>query len=492
MRCYDARRKLSALLDGAVEGVLRDALTAHVDACGACRADLDALAGTDRVVRKAVGLAAVAAPPPSYFEEFWSRLSSRLYAERREEDAMSMSTGSDDRRRVEERRPPLGATPAASADGSASRADAGSGSGSGAGAGTSENTGLHDIRKLAQQSIERQRTRRTTESDALDEAILESASPAALGQVVLPAPGREVAPPAIQAAAAAPASGALEPAAPARSRAGLVVAGIGLLAAAAAAVFFVTRGGDQGQGAATGRPQVAAASPAGDGERAAPPSPPAETTAKKTPVAVPLDADPGATATAPGGAKTAVGATVAARTEDARPREAKPEKGDPREETKPKRGEEKPAGGATATKEPEKQPEEKLSPADTKPTEPSKPRDEIDEILNASSKPQEKKPAAETTPGTALPEKLSAEDVRAGMGKAKARIQACYDKYKITGTIELRVRIEPDGTVGSAEAIDDKFANTETGLCVEQAVKAVKFPAFSGAPLTLKYKFVLR
>src|SRR5262249_62187394 len=74
MKCYDARRKLSALLDRAVPEAYERAVLAHIDACPACRAELEALARTDRAVKKALA----PAPPSGYFESFYARLSVKL------------------------------------------------------------------------------------------------------------------------------------------------------------------------------------------------------------------------------------------------------------------------------------------------------------------------------------------------------------------------------------------------------------------------------
>ena len=74
MKCYDARRKLSALLDRAVPEAYERAVLGHLDACPACRAELEALARTDRALKKAL----TPAPPTGYFEAFYARVSLRL------------------------------------------------------------------------------------------------------------------------------------------------------------------------------------------------------------------------------------------------------------------------------------------------------------------------------------------------------------------------------------------------------------------------------
>src|SRR5262249_3698836 len=76
MKCYDVRRKLSALVDSAAEGDLRDAVARHLDGCAACRAELEALAAVDQAVART--LRAAEEPPPGYLEGLWGRLAPRL------------------------------------------------------------------------------------------------------------------------------------------------------------------------------------------------------------------------------------------------------------------------------------------------------------------------------------------------------------------------------------------------------------------------------
>src|SRR5262245_32794245 len=76
MKCYDVRRKLSAVLDGAAEGDLRDAVARHLGGCPACRAELEALASVDDAVVRAVRAGDEA--PAGYFDDLWRRLEPQL------------------------------------------------------------------------------------------------------------------------------------------------------------------------------------------------------------------------------------------------------------------------------------------------------------------------------------------------------------------------------------------------------------------------------
>ena len=78
MTCFDVRGTLSALIDGAATTELKGAALRHVDACADCRAELEALVGTDRIVKKGAELAAAAAPPAGYFDALASRIDRRI------------------------------------------------------------------------------------------------------------------------------------------------------------------------------------------------------------------------------------------------------------------------------------------------------------------------------------------------------------------------------------------------------------------------------
>jgi hypothetical protein len=128
MRCYDARKKLSALLDGALEGELESAVLGHVEGCGHCRAELEAFLRSDRVVREVVAARVQFAAPAGYFDGFAARVAARLGPDARADD-------------------------------------------------------LADIRALAAKTLERHAVRPAPEPT---DALLTAAAPVSLGQVVLP------------------------------------------------------------------------------------------------------------------------------------------------------------------------------------------------------------------------------------------------------------------------------------------------------------------
>jgi len=84
---------------------------------------------------------------------------------------------------------------------------------------------------------------------------------------------------------------------------------------------------------------------------------------------------------------------------------------------------------------------------------------------------------------------LSKAAVVAGMNSVKAKVQSCYDQFKVPGMAMVNVVIAKNGSVSSS-SVTGKFAGTPTGTCVEKAVKTAKFPPSDG--LTTPYPFNLR
>lgn len=126
----------------------------------------------------------------------------------------------------------------------------------------------------------------------------------------------------------------------------------------------------------------------------------------------------------------------------------------------------------------------------------------IDDLLTAAAG-SEAKPAApaEPAPGVppaagadeVLPEKLSRDDVRAGMASVRAQVQGCYDQFKIAGTYMVKLTISTDGKVSSADYVTDGDpGKLESGTCVVSAIKSATFRKWKGASLTLTYPFKLQ
>src|SRR5215813_14223394 len=46
-----------------------------------------------------------------------------------------------------------------------------------------------------------------------------------------------------------------------------------------------------------------------------------------------------------------------------------------------------------------------------------------------------------------LPEQLKPSDIQRSMGRIKARVQWCYDRYQVPGMVQITLTIEPVGRV---------------------------------------------
>jgi hypothetical protein len=78
-----------------------------------------------------------------------------------------------------------------------------------------------------------------------------------------------------------------------------------------------------------------------------------------------------------------------------------------------------------------------------------------------------------------------------GMQSTKMRVAACLQQFKSPGMALVVVTIVPSGSVSQAK-VSGVFSQTPTGRCVEDAVKSGRFPAFTGAPMSVSYPFMLR
>jgi hypothetical protein len=124
------------------------------------------------------------------------------------------------------------------------------------------------------------------------------------------------------------------------------------------------------------------------------------------------------------------------------------------------------------------------APAPTVAPAPTKPADDILGELTAPPKPAE--PARPPTGR----QKLAESQIIAGMDPIRQKVQACYDRLKIAGRVTLKLRIQPDGAVGTA-LVTGAFAGTETGSCVAAAVQEATFAPFDGPAMAIDYAFQL-
>jgi hypothetical protein len=98
--------------------------------------------------------------------------------------------------------------------------------------------------------------------------------------------------------------------------------------------------------------------------------------------------------------------------------------------------------------------------------------------------------AAGATDDAALPETPPRDAIAAALTRLKPRVQACYEKERQSGIVNVEVTIARSGRVSAASATG-KFAGSATGACVATAVKSASFPRFRAASLKVDYPFMI-
>jgi hypothetical protein len=346
-----------------------------------------------------------------------------------------------------------------------------------------DDSGLHDIRALAETTQRRSRRQPTVDPD---EALLTTSS-TSLRAIALPQPARTVALPAptgpaiarpartAEGSAPVPRTDAAAPS-PARR---MWIAGVGL-AGAAAVVAAVVIGGR------------------GDAPVAAPAAPPVVAPAAAAPVVIaPVDIAPAAVAPAPATPEPppATAAATAPATETGSPTAALTAQ-----------QESPPAGGARIS----------AAPADRQPARPATPRPAVERPAAAAAAPAPAAPAARAergsqslddllndasggaqrgaggaaAPAAPVKRELGRSDIKAAMSAVQGAARACYDRYGVAGTVGVKLMVASSGSVSKVQATG-AFAGTPTGDCVAAAVEGARFPAWDGAPMTVQYSFLL-
>jgi hypothetical protein len=137
--------------------------------------------------------------------------------------------------------------------------------------------------------------------------------------------------------------------------------------------------------------------------------------------------------------------------------------------------EETPAAPPPLERKPAIHKDEPTAPSPVATPEPAPPRAE--EILAPPKAPEPPAPALET---------LGHEQIDRGMKQIAPKVKACFDLYGIVGRILVKVKIQPDGSVGAA---DVEGQPSDGGECVAGAVREALFPPFRGPPMTIRYPF---
>jgi len=363
-----------------------------------------------------------------------------------------------------------------------------------------EDSGLHDIRNLAQ-STKQRLSKKITAAPPMDDNVLASSS-AGWKAVALPEPAKMISLPELdqlpskkqikeQQKAAAKAkvedapvrapthldeSAPVAKAAPAtsmsfganivaqkKSKAPLyALVGVGLAAAAGGIIYVTTQGK-----AAAPAPVVAKA------DTAAPTPPPAAAPAQ---IAAPATPPPVVDTAAAAGSAEAVAppadVPVAVPATKTKPGKGGPSKGDmskkvaPTVEGKPEAKKPEPVKPGTG-KEPPKEGEPNF--------------DDLLKEAGVKDPNKAKKPVLDK-------KSLSGADFKAGMNGIAGKAAACYAGTQ--GTAAVKLTVAPSGQVTKA-SVSGPFAGTAVAACVEAAVRGASFPAWEGGPQSFNYSFLL-
>ena len=376
-----------------------------------------------------------------------------------------------------------------------------------------EDSGLHDIRSLAQTAKQRISKRITSQHDAIDDSL--SSSQSGLRAVALPEPARLVSLPDLAVGVRTgpvgsltdlPAVGAVAPIAAGKKRTGLFVAIGGAVLAAAAAVVIVSGGGGskaeapaKEQVAATAvEPQaVGAGTSAPGGAAPAPAQAPAPALAQEVAAAEPTG---GAAADGTAAGSAAAEDRAAVRDERKDPAVAAKVERTTDKKVKSDAPADKPASDKADAAGKAGKGADKTATGGAKvagggaPAASGGGEKSLEDLLNEASGGAQK-PTGGGGGGAAPagPEKtgLDGKDIKKGMSAVAKQAQACFDQYGVAGHVKVKATVDPSGSVVKADATGE-FAGTPTGSCVSAAAKGATFPSWTGGPMTISYGFTLQ
>lgn len=335
-------------------------------------------------------------------------------------------------------------------------------------------SGLIDLKKLADGEIATSQNGLRAIQDEEASAILASTSSASLSQIVLPIPGREVAP--VDAAE----TPSRAPVQPKKSRAGLAVAIVLVLGAGAAAAFVLLKRSEK-----KNQNQVAAndvgSAPEGATMRPADTAPlvtPTDTTGSSDTAAMEAEAKAKADA-------EALALAEAAKTAGKTDREERKDRTG-REESKSSAKTETSAKTEVAAKTETKtktvvtapEPEDKTG-ATAKTIPANDTQKEIEKLLKTEQVVEDDGPKKT---------RLEAAEIKTGMNKVRGAVQSCADASDATGVVKVSVTIASSGSPTAAK-VTGEFASHAIASCVKEALMKASFPSWTGAATTVSYAF---
>jgi hypothetical protein len=97
----------------------------------------------------------------------------------------------------------------------------------------------------------------------------------------------------------------------------------------------------------------------------------------------------------------------------------------------------------------------------------------------------------DTAPAEPVFAELSKEQILGSLKPAIEEAKACYDTHGVAGAAKIKVTIGSDGTVIGQDQSGD-FVGTETGKCIDAAIKKATFPKSRKAKTTISYPITLQ
>ncbi|HUQ03996.1 MAG TPA: protein kinase [Kofleriaceae bacterium] len=108
----------------------------------------------------------------------------------------------------------------------------------------------------------------------------------------------------------------------------------------------------------------------------------------------------------------------------------------------------------------------------------------------APPKPPEPEPTPEPPVPVPEPGRLAKEVIQRVLGRAKSRVAACAEEHGMSGTVVVRMTIEPSGEISSATIA--RGGDSGPGdACVGEVISRLRFPASDGQT-TINYPFAFR
>jgi outer membrane biosynthesis protein TonB len=115
----------------------------------------------------------------------------------------------------------------------------------------------------------------------------------------------------------------------------------------------------------------------------------------------------------------------------------------------------------------------------------------LDQATGKATRPSPESEAERKKKAEQAKRGLERADVTDGLAAVADAVQRCAAVDGTRGTVTVKFVVGPDGQVRSSSATGD-HARSKTGACVSSAVTRARFPRFEGDPVTINYPFSLR